>query len=317
MDIGSPSSCRPWNTALHAANFSGAQIGDQISCFHPGLTRYHSLALIRFFSQCLWLKPPILTPDQALCLSTHSMKSTLLAAAGQLNLNIEQRAKQGHHKQSVQLYSRDDVWPSLFLQRDILIEIGSGWRPLTSQARGAKHRPPEPIFFSPPITEKDLQSLQMITRSKNQNIQTSTINGPSKSIDDDSSSSSESDSCSSSDEDDYVPPVQTSPCDQQEISHCSCCFTDQLRINNSISIQDQRQFFWSQLRVIHYWSLCGNRKIHSIRCTCVPTTSMPCCFRLIAYLRNSPCEKWLFYVPSAHAGQVPKMKVFLPSALVF
>ena len=52
----------------------------------------------------------------------------MLAAAGQLNLNIEQRAKQGHHKQSVQLYSRDDVWPSLFLQRDILIEIGSGWR---------------------------------------------------------------------------------------------------------------------------------------------------------------------------------------------
>lgn len=54
------------------------------------------------------------------------MKSTLLAAAGQLNINIEQRAKQGHHKQSVQLYSRDDVWPSLFLQLDILIDISTG-----------------------------------------------------------------------------------------------------------------------------------------------------------------------------------------------
>ena len=107
---------------------------------------HHGLALIRYLLQRLWLKTPLLTPDQALGLSTHSMKSTMLAAAGQLNLNIEQRAKQGHYKQSVQLYSRDDVWPSLFLQRDILIEIGSGWKPLTSQARGARQPLPEHPF---------------------------------------------------------------------------------------------------------------------------------------------------------------------------
>ena len=91
------------------------------------------------------------------------MKSTLLAAAGQLNLNVEHRAKQGHHKQSVQLYSRDDVWPSLFLQRDILTEVSTGWRPLTSQARGAKQPLPEPDFDSPPITEDDIRLLQMRT----------------------------------------------------------------------------------------------------------------------------------------------------------
>ena len=77
--------------------------------FSTPCSYHHGLALIRYLSQCLWLQPPLLTPDQAFSLSTHSMKSTMLAAAGQLNLNIEQRAKQGHHKQSVQLYSRDDV----------------------------------------------------------------------------------------------------------------------------------------------------------------------------------------------------------------
>ena len=93
------------------------------------------------------------------------MKSTLLAAAaaaGQLNLNLEQRAKQGHHKKSVQLCSRDDVWLSLFLQRDILVDISTGWRPLTSQSRGAKQPLPKPPFLAPPITTADLQLLQML-----------------------------------------------------------------------------------------------------------------------------------------------------------
>jgi len=137
------------------------------------------------------------------------MKSTMLAAAGQLNLNIEQRAKQGHHKQSVQLYSRDDVWPSLFLQRDILIEIGSGWRPLTSQARGARQPLPEPSFTSPPITEEDLQCLQMSTHSKNPDIKPLTV-VEAKQATTEPSNTSDSDSSSSSDEDVQVPQVHTS-----------------------------------------------------------------------------------------------------------
>ena len=123
---------------------------------------HHALALVRFYFQCSWLKQPLLSPEQAKHLSTHSMKSTLLAAAGQLNLNLEQRAKQGHHKKSVQLYSRDDVWPSFFLQRDILIEISTGWRPLTSQARGAKQPLPEPSFYTPVVSHEDLALLQML-----------------------------------------------------------------------------------------------------------------------------------------------------------
>ena len=185
--------------------------------FSTPCSYHHGLALIRYMSQCLWLETPLLTPDQALGLSTHSMKSTMLAAAGQLNLNIEQGAKQGHHKQSVQLYSRDDVWPSLFLQRDILIEIGSGWRPLTSQARGAKQPLPEPSFMSPPITEEDLQCLQMSSRSKNPDVKPLTVaetkqatTEPPNTNDDNSSSSSDSDSSSSADEDAHVPQVHTS-----------------------------------------------------------------------------------------------------------
>lgn len=144
-------------------------------------------------------------------LSTHRMKSTLLAAAGQLNINIEQRAKQGHHKQSVQLYSRDDVWPSLFLQLDILIDISTGWKPLTSQARGARQPLPEPKFASPPITDSDLRLLQMLARSHHNKQQPtqSDKDGPSpiQAQDDDkeSSSSSESDSSSSSDDEVVAP----------------------------------------------------------------------------------------------------------------
>ena len=162
-------------------------------------------------TQCNWPTPQLLSPDQASGLSTHSMKSTLLAAAGQLNINIEQRAKQGHHKQSIQLYSRDDVWPSLFLQLDILIDITTGWKPLTSQARGARQPLPEPKFESPAITDSDLRLLQMLApshRNKHQPTQ-SDKDGPSpiQAQDDDkeSSSSSESDSSFSSDDEVVAP----------------------------------------------------------------------------------------------------------------
>ena len=134
--------------------------------FSSPCSYHHALALIRFYTQCNWIQPPLLSAEEAKHLSTHSMKSTMLAAAGQLNMNLEQRAKQGHHKKSVQLYSRDDVWPSLFLQRDILVDISAGWRPLTSQSRGAKQPLPEPPFHTPPITQADLQLIQMLPPKK-------------------------------------------------------------------------------------------------------------------------------------------------------
>ena len=129
--------------------------------FSTPCSYHHALALFRFLCQCNWLSPALLTPEQASNLSTHSIKPTLLAAAGKLNLSLESRAKQGHHKKSVQFYSRDDVWPSLFLQRDILADISTGWRPLTSQARGAKQPLPETSFESAPVSSVDLQLVQM------------------------------------------------------------------------------------------------------------------------------------------------------------
>ena len=81
--------------------------------FSSPCSYHHALALIRFYCQCsCWLSPALLTPEQASNLFTHSMKSSLLAAAGQLSLNLEGCAKQGHHKKSVQLCWRDDVWPT-------------------------------------------------------------------------------------------------------------------------------------------------------------------------------------------------------------
>lgn len=183
--------------------------------FSSPCSYHHGLALIRYYAQCLWLPKPILSPEQARDLSTHSMKSTLLAAAGQLNLNVEQRAKQGHHKQSVQLYSRDDVWPSLFLQRDILTDVSIGWRPLTSQARGAKQPLPEPDFHSPPITAEDLRLVQMKASSfPHSNVKSMThIDSPPTSptgLKEDDLSSSDSESSSSSDDEASIQPTKKS-----------------------------------------------------------------------------------------------------------
>ena len=174
--------------------------------FSTPCSYHHALALIRFYSQCNWLPAPLLSPEQAKHLST---KSTLLAAAGQLNLNLEQRAKQGHHKKSVQLYSRDDVWPSLFLQRDILLEISAGWRPLTSQARGAKQPLPEPSFLAPPVSPEDLALLHMLAPKahtepiKPQQSEVQPLRQSKASLEESSSSSESSDS-ESSDEDEEL-----------------------------------------------------------------------------------------------------------------
>ena len=60
----------------------------------------------------------------------HSCKTTLLSWANQLCLSEELRTVQGHHRQnSARLYSRDDVFGALTLQRRLLSAIQSGWRP--------------------------------------------------------------------------------------------------------------------------------------------------------------------------------------------
>ena len=144
--------------------------------FSTPCSYHHALALIRFYGHCCWLSPALLSPEQAANLPTHSMKSTLLAAAGQLNMSLENRAKQAHHKKSVQLYSRDDVWPSLFLQRDILVDVSTGWRPLTTSTRcylnnhflnlGFAHRsfPKKTSIWSRCHSQKQLHRLRSANR---------------------------------------------------------------------------------------------------------------------------------------------------------
>jgi len=70
----------------------------------------------------------------------HSAKSTMLSWAAQLLKPAETRACQGHHVylQSVRLYSRDDVYPSLHLQSTVTSDIMGGWRPQTPQHRGGQ-----------------------------------------------------------------------------------------------------------------------------------------------------------------------------------
>ena len=58
----------------------------------------HALALVRYYCQCPWLPQPLLSLEQALHLSTHSMKTALLASAEQLNLNLDSGAEQGQRK---------------------------------------------------------------------------------------------------------------------------------------------------------------------------------------------------------------------------
>ena len=64
------------------------------------------------------------------------MKSTVLAVAAQLHLPKEDRLSQGHHRDSAKLYSRNDTFASLHVQRHISTQVAQGWRPQRSMARG-------------------------------------------------------------------------------------------------------------------------------------------------------------------------------------
>ena len=63
--------------------------------FSSPCSYHHALALIRFYTQCNWMQPPLLSAEEAKHLSTHSMKSTMLAAAGQLNTSSTARGGGG------------------------------------------------------------------------------------------------------------------------------------------------------------------------------------------------------------------------------
>ena len=86
-----------------------------------------------------------MTGEEALGATAHSLKSTMLSWANQLDIPEHLRSLQGHHrasggKRSAQLYSRDDVFGALRVQQSIWQHVQQGFRPAAPQSRGG--RPP-------------------------------------------------------------------------------------------------------------------------------------------------------------------------------
>lgn len=105
------------------------------------------LFFLRRWVSCPWKHQPNLhfAPSNY---TVHGLKATLLSWAPQLSgISDEWRRLQGHHKSaqaSVRLYSRDDVWGQLALQRSLIQQIRNGARPKTPIHRGGQHPATEP-----------------------------------------------------------------------------------------------------------------------------------------------------------------------------
>ena len=78
---------------------------------------------------------------QALSYTLHSLKVTMLSWMAQLDLPLSARTLQGHHALagSMQLYSRDDVWPALRAQLSVWEAIQRGFTPMLPQHRGGQN----------------------------------------------------------------------------------------------------------------------------------------------------------------------------------
>ena len=78
---------------------------------------------------------------QALSYTLHSLKVTMLSWMAQLDLPLSARTLQGHHALagSMQLYSRDDVWPALRAQLSVWEAIQRGFTPMLPQHWGGQN----------------------------------------------------------------------------------------------------------------------------------------------------------------------------------
>ena len=138
-----------------------------------------ALLALRWAATLPWSgSTPGLTPREALQLTLHSMKSTVLASAAQLRLSKDIRLSQGHHRDSAALYSRNDTFDSLFAQRRLSLALSRGWRPERSIARGGQAPVPEPPFTLPstePLPEVPasdlLQGLWSVFATRHESLQ--------------------------------------------------------------------------------------------------------------------------------------------------
>ncbi|CAE7241641.1 unnamed protein product [Symbiodinium microadriaticum] len=80
-------------------------------------------------------------PEQAANYTLHSLKVTMLSWMAQLDLPLPARTLQGHHALagSMQLYSRDDVWPALRAQLAVWEAVHRGFTPMLPQHRGGQN----------------------------------------------------------------------------------------------------------------------------------------------------------------------------------
>ena len=80
-------------------------------------------------------------PEQAANYTLHSLKVTMLSWMAQLDLPLPARTLQGHHALagSMQLYSRDDVWPALRAQLAVWEAVHRGFIPMLPQHRGGQN----------------------------------------------------------------------------------------------------------------------------------------------------------------------------------
>ena len=133
--------------------------------FNTPLQYHQALTLLRWLVQTPW-KSPLLRANEASAFTLHSLKVSLLSASAQLRLPEESPKLQGHHKlSSVQLYSRDDTIQSLWLQRQIAVQIQLGWRPPRPQARGSQPHTIEPAFSVSEMPIQDQIQLNFVPPS--------------------------------------------------------------------------------------------------------------------------------------------------------
>eukprot|EP00435_Cladocopium_sp_Y103_P058443 s1619_g20.t1 len=114
----------------------------------PGGSRANFAYALGLFRKLLVSVGGVL-PEQACNYTLHSLKTTGLSWALQLEVDHVQRRLWGHHRgrdsgtKMANKYSRDDVLPALRAQLHVLRHVRLGWVPLTPQGRGSSPPAPE------------------------------------------------------------------------------------------------------------------------------------------------------------------------------
>ena len=140
-----------------AVDFLLTEVGPDMTkpMFLRPMPRDRGLQLLRYWMcKCHESYQVKAQPTDFHLLGTRSCKTTLLCWSQQLQLPLEQRQLQGHHRSavngSVALYSRNDTLPALTLQCTVAQRIAEGFRPLRPMLRGGAPSLPDFNLQLPP-----------------------------------------------------------------------------------------------------------------------------------------------------------------------